>query len=161
MNEKPNYSICQPYTSLHAMDELKFFVQLSCELTGFSEVELFGTGQVPAYFKIITDYLDRNKEKLDALFSGLTNASASEENTAYLRALLNEQGRAAKVAATLIKLWYLGQWYDPENPNETMIPSSQSYANGLVWTAIQAHPQGAKQQGYAAWSVPPLASKQA
>ncbi|MDK2124370.1 hypothetical protein [Parachitinimonas caeni] len=160
MTEKPDYAICHAYTTLKSQDDLKFFVQLSCELTGFNEVDLYGTGQVLTYYQIITDYLDKKDAKLATLFSGLSSTLFSSQNETYLHKLINGHGQPAKVAASLIKLWYLGQWYNPDNANDTMIPSSQSYISGLVWTAIHAHPQGAKQQGFGAWSFPPLSEDQ-
>jgi len=157
--EKRSYPISHAYAEQESPQDVALFVAISCELTGFSEVEIFGTGQVLTYFQIVTEHLKQRNQNFRELSGGeLPGASFSAENEAYLRELRTTTPCWAKLAASLIKLWYLGQWYNPDDPQDTWIPSSQSYANGLVWDAIQAHPQGAKQQGFAAWAFPPSSS---
>ena len=69
------------------------------------------------------------------------------------------------VAKNLITLWYLGQWqqmpgqwrdvHGAAATDATHMVSADAYREGLVWSAIRAHPMGAKQQGYGAWALPP------
>jgi hypothetical protein len=64
--------------------------------------------------------------------------------------------------------WYTGSWvqlpeawhqkYAPDKVNMTSVISSRAYQEGLIWPMICAHPPGAKQQGWAAWSQPPTPS---
>jgi hypothetical protein len=160
MSPHSDHPISHDYTGKDSPEAVKFFVVLSRELTGFSEVALYGTGQVLTYYHLLRDYLGKRDTQLETVFHGVSDTASPAENEACLQHFMQDGGFPAQVAATLIKLWYLGQWYDPTNPENTMIPSSHSYASGLVWDAIQAHPQGAKQQGFGAWSFPPLSVQQ-
>jgi hypothetical protein len=56
-----------------------------------------------------------------------------------------------RTAQTLIKSWYTGQWGN----DALQTISGETYKEGLIWRAINAHPQGAKQQGFGTWSYPP------
>ncbi|WP_431823370.1 hypothetical protein [Burkholderia sp. F1] len=68
----------------------------------------------------------------------------------------------------LLIAWYTGTWvklphawrerYLPAGqPDEDCVISARTYQEALVWPLVGAHPPGAKQQGWAAWSVPPSA----
>jgi hypothetical protein len=69
------------------------------------------------------------------------------------------------VARNLIKLWYVGSWYQmPSDWREThggaesdcdFVVSPAAYTEGLLWPAIGANPQGAKPHGYGMWALPP------
>ncbi|MFB9887945.1 hypothetical protein [Balneatrix alpica] len=127
------------------------FLQLSVYLTGFSRFELLGTGQAQAYFAWL-------EEKAGAPFQQLLQGYASAgQSAAALQQLLYQPGQAQlqPLVQSLIKLWYLGQWFDPQDSSQSEILSPESYQQGLVWNAIDAHPQAAKQQGFAAWAMPP------
>jgi len=39
--------------------------------------------------------------------------------------------------------------------DEAQVVSPQTYRGGLVWIAAGTHPQGAHQQGFGAWALPP------
>jgi hypothetical protein len=68
-------------------------------------------------------------------------------------------------ARNLVVLWYTGQWVQLPGPwrdrhgasalDVDHVLSAESYSEGLVWTAIGAHPQGAKAPGFGTWVAPP------
>ena len=45
--------------------------------------------------------------------------------------------------------------YDGNLQDMTRVVNTAAYREGLVWDTIGAHPQGAKQPGFATWSFPP------
>jgi hypothetical protein len=69
------------------------------------------------------------------------------------------------IARNIIKLWYVGIWYQlprvwaeahgsrPADVTRTVSP--EAYVEGLLWPAIGAHPPGAKAPGYGSWASPP------
>ena len=77
--------------------------------------------------------------------------------------ILND-GRYGPVARNIIRLWYLGAWsqlpqewrndYGATSYDTDHIVSPQAYRQSLVWVAGEAHPMGAKQQGFGAWAMP-------
>ncbi|MES2570213.1 MAG: hypothetical protein V4710_09195, partial [Verrucomicrobiota bacterium] len=79
-------------------------------------------------------------------------------------AILSDE-KLGPIARNLIKLWYIGTWYQlPAAWRErhgmiaedrTFIPSPSSYVEGLLWPAIGAHPPGAKAPGYGSWTTAP------
>jgi hypothetical protein len=147
-----------------SMDEpAKSFVQLSAALTGFREVDLWGTGQVQPYLEELIAIVG------DDLVARLlhTSARALEEkhaNTALREKVLEDQD-LGPVARNLIILWYLGQWNVLPGPwrdrngasplDSARVISADAYLSGLVWTAIGAHPMGGKPTGYGSWARKP------
>ncbi|WP_037853515.1 hypothetical protein [Streptomyces sp. NRRL S-340] len=81
--------------STDAEKKLRDFVKFSATVTGFSEFDLWGTGQAEVYYKTVVD-----QEGLDAI----EKAMASDPSAAP----------ADPVVKSIIKLWYVGVWYGPE-----------------------------------------------
>jgi hypothetical protein len=168
-----------------AQEELRDFVRISARLTGFSEFDLWGTGQAEAYFDTVREQLPEH---------GGPGAVVSALNSDL----------ASPVASSVIKLWYVGVWYGPElNGREDVaawtapgrsgakpavpggsesaesqpwqnvprqytpgadgtgkrkppfVVSPTAYTEGLLWRAIGAQPSGAKAPGYGSWAEPP------
>ncbi|RTQ49698.1 hypothetical protein EJV47_12860 [Hymenobacter gummosus] len=134
------------------------FMAFSSALTGFSLVELFGTGVADTYY--------------DALVHILSQATVDELLAAY------EPGGEAglprllahplygPLARNVIKLWYTGSWEQlppavvlrlPVAPvdNVPRVISAETYLEGLMWKAIGAHPMGGKPLGYGVWAEAP------
>ncbi|MEZ7004429.1 hypothetical protein [Streptomyces sp. AD55] len=171
-------------TTTKAEEKLRDFVKFSATVTGFSEFDLWGTGQAEAYYKTVVD-----QEGPDAI----QKATSSDLSVIS----------ADPVVKSIIKLWYVGVWYDPEStgrmdvaawtapgrsgakpaipddsrPGQTMsgppqagkdrahggdgreapfVVSPDAYTEGLLWRAIGAHPSGAKAPGYGSWANPPV-----
>jgi hypothetical protein len=135
---------------------LQQFIDLSRLLTGFDRFELLGTGQAAFYYDWVQTHAAEGFATLLATYGELPADAA--QHSSFVETHLLRSEKLSTLVRSIIKLWYLGQWYSPDNPNDTQIPSANSYQQGLVWDAIHAHPQGAKQQGFGAWSEPPVTS---
>ncbi|MBL5826243.1 hypothetical protein [Serratia fonticola] len=133
---------------------LQQFIDLSRLLTGFDRFELLGTGQAAFYYDWVQTHAAEGFATLLATYGELPADAA--QHSSFVETQLLGSEKLSSLVSSIIKLWYLGQWYSPDNPNDTQIPSANSYQQGLVWDAIHAHPQGAKQQGFGAWSEPPV-----
>ena len=140
------------------------FLAYSTEATCFTVFELRGTGQAQAYLDKVVAVVGVQ------LVADLLHVHANAPPTglarvAYLRRELFGDPRLGPVARNIIKLWYVGIWYElppawieaygagPAD-KDTMV-SGQAYAEGLLWVAIGANPPGAKAPGYGSWAGPP------
>jgi hypothetical protein len=141
------------------------FAAVSAALTGFDEAELHGTGLVATYLDLLTEVLgapftDRFLAAAHAVVTRAGDALASE-----LRLRLLDDATYGPVARNVAVLWYLGQWdqlpaawrdrQGASTLDETGVVSPEAYRGGLVWLAAGVHPQGAHQQGFGAWALPP------
>jgi hypothetical protein len=101
----------------------------------------------------------------DAIVARLLATGEEALRTGELQVLVMDDPDLGPVARNVIVLWYLGQWN--ALPNEwrnrngaspldvPRVISADAYAAGLVWTAIGAHPMGAKPPGFGSWANPP------
>jgi len=74
------------------------------------------------------------------------------------------------LARTIVLLWYLGTWYEPDlvlknaanhpesvtGPLTQKVLSPKSYTQGLVWLIAGAHPMGYSNLQFGYWSSDPL-----
>lgn len=127
------------------------FVHVSEILTGFSAFDLQGTGLVSTYFLFVNDLQPQELSKLMEIMTDLPQDETKRDGV--IRSKVFSEQVLGTLARRLIKLWYLGEW-DGADQNKKIL-SAESYKEGLVWQAIGAHPQGAKQQGFGAWAEPP------
>lgn len=165
------------------------FLGLSCVITGFGVIELQGTGRVEEYqnhlhrvdpsaaARLLQVWAEIAQSLNQGHDGSLTPPPGHQtgqhhrppEQRGYrdssgdgpprplnpdilVRQRIFDDATLGPLARNLIQLWYLGQWGFP-------VISAQAYQEGLVWKAIGAHPQGAKQQGFGTWSSPPPAYK--
>ncbi|MER7057036.1 hypothetical protein [Streptomyces sp. NPDC000351] len=158
-------------------EKLREFVKFSANVTGFSEFDLWGTGQAKVYYETVV-----NQQGPDAIQKVISADPSAVP--------------ADPVVKSIIKLWYVGVWYGPElagrmdvaawtapgrsgakpavpddsqpegsqagedrahggNGRTPFVVSSDAYTEGLLWRAIGAHPSGAKAPGYGSWANPP------
>jgi hypothetical protein len=130
----------------------KVFLDISVQLTGFSELELLGTGMLQTYFNVMM-----NKNNMTVVVAFLAEAeSILKKNKDNAGALKNDilnnlmpDNLYSGLAKNIITMWYMGSWL-----NDIITP--QSYVQGMVWGVADAHPPGAKQPGYASWAIAPL-----
>ena len=83
-----------------------------------------------------------------------------------LRREIFSDPKLGPVARALVKLWYVGTWYElpadwrdaygQNDRDRTFVVSASAYTEGLLWPAIGANPSGAKAIGYGMWAAPPL-----
>jgi hypothetical protein len=137
------------------------FIELSAALTGFSPVMLHGTGMAPAYLRRIESIVPSGLlQRLFDTFSDVDGNSASCD----LEAILDDED-LGPVARAITVLWYCGAWTGlPDawrarngvaSSDSTGVVSSAAYQAGLQWAVVGAHPAGARQQGFGAWSTEP------
>jgi hypothetical protein len=143
------------------------FLALSVALTGYSRFRLLGTGQAPLYFSTLADVVgEATVTELLQTFQRVRDAAADAAAVEpMLRAEILSDEKLGPIARNVIKLWFVGVWYQlpPEwrepygvsDKDVTFVPSPAAYAEGLLWPTIDANPSGAKGPGYGTWALPP------
>jgi hypothetical protein len=151
-----------------ASERLERFVAFSADVTAFTQFELQGTGQAQSYLAAVdgvvgADLVDALLDAHGALLA--EDPSGSGRDDALRRSIFSHE-LLGPVARNVIKLWYVGTWYEMprewseafgalEN-NFTFMVSPAAYTEGLLWTAVGANPPGAKAPGYGSWAEKPL-----
>lgn len=149
-------------------DPVGQFLALSAELTGFRLVDLQGTGMTQAYYDEVTAIVGERicGELWSTSSEILTRCSpGSPLREEELDRLVLGDPKLGPVCRSIIQMWYLGTWAElpPEWRDEhgatargaDHVVSGEAYREGLVWTAIGAHPMGAKQSGFGSWGLKP------
>jgi len=147
------------------------FLALSVVLTGYSRVRLVGTGQAPLYFSTVSGVVgEATVHELLRAFTRVRDGAAADEAAMepLLRADILSDDKLGPVARNVIKLWFVGVWYQlpPEwreaygvrEKDVTFVASPAAYTEGLLWPTIDANPSGAKGPGYGTWALPPKIS---
>ena len=139
----------------------QLFLDLSVVLTGFSPVRLRGTGMADRYLEEIDSMVPAGL--LDRILS--QNASADSPLIGDHIAAVLDDPDLGPVARNIMIMWYCGVWTAlPDAWRErngaaaldaTHVVSSAAYQSGLQWAVVGAHPAGARQQGFGAWSTEP------
>lgn len=138
------------------------FIELSAALTGFSPVTLHGTGMTKAYLNKLESIVPG--ALLERLFETVGNA-ADHFGDDSLKPILDDPD-LGPVARGIVVLWYCGAWTELPDAwrarngaaagDTTSVVSGAAYQAGLQWTVVGAHPAGARQQGFGAWSTEPV-----
>jgi hypothetical protein len=147
-------------------ERLDRFLDFSAEVTAFTVFELRGTGQADAYLATVAGVVGEGL--VDELLVRYERVQTSEDRAARERLLRREifgDERLGPIARNVIKLWYVGIWYElPAGWREafgarendfTFTVSPAAYTVGLLWSAIGANPPGANAPGYGSWAAPP------
>lgn len=141
------------------------FLALSAEITAFTTFDLLGTGMADAYLKAVIDVVGEATvaQLLDAWERARRAGPDLEEN---LRREIFGDEKLGPIARNIIKLWYIGTWYQLPyawtqtfgalEKDVTFVVSPAAYVEGLLWPAIGSHPPGAKAPGYGSWATPPV-----
>jgi hypothetical protein len=150
------------------ISRLDRFLAFSAVVTAFSTVALQGTGLAVQYLSTVDDVV--GADVTDALLEafGRVQGSAPADQAALENLLRREvlsDEKLGPVARSIIKLWYIGTWYElspdwtdtygARENNTTFVVSAAAYTEGLLWPAIGANPHGAKGPGYGSWAGPP------
>jgi hypothetical protein len=152
--------------------ERETFVALSSALTGFAPIELEGTGNIAGHLALLWTVI--GPDICRKLLTTARMALAQDDEQARTQAIETTIWNApdiGPVAQALVRLWYTGKWnplpaewqetyrWDHPDPHAAAVNASpQGYVEALVWTAIGAHPPGAKPTGHGSWSYPPPAA---
>ena len=144
------------------------FLAFSSDVTAFTEFELRGTGQAQAYLSATENVV--GEALIGKLLDGYMGVKTMAEGDPptlvnLLRAEIFSDEKLGPVARNIVKLWYVGIWYElPRAWTEafgaleedfTFMVSPTAYTEGLLWPAIGASPPGAKAPGYGSWVAPP------
>ena len=148
-------------------DSLAPFVDLSCVLSGFTRVELWGTGMVQTYYNEVNLIIgEREMGKLLGVSRAIIpqGGTVTEAIEQAVEEGVLQDSRYGPVAQNIIRLWYLGAWaqlprawrdaYGATSYDTDHIVSAEAYQESLVWIAGETHPMGAKQQGFGTWALP-------
>jgi hypothetical protein len=148
------------------MERIESFLGLSVPLTGFSRIELLGTGMAAEYLGVVEATLPPGV--CDELLNAWEARPAGAEDETLVRQILADP-KLGPVAQNVILLWYCGAWtglpetwrsaYGAAPLDVHRVVSAEAYQAGLQWIAAGAHAPGSQQQGFAAWAVPPDGSK--
>ena len=141
------------------------FLDFSAEVTAFSTLDLYGTGQAESYLSTVAAVVGNQAltELLDA-YERVPQADPQARAALLYRDVFSSE-KLGPIARNVIKLWYAGTWYrlPPEwtesfgarEGDVTFVVSPAAYTEGLLWRAIGANPPGAKAPGYGSWAAPP------
>jgi hypothetical protein len=153
------------------------FLDLSSELTGYSPIELEGTGLVDPYLKLVcTDigkgFPDIFFDTAERVLTLKGEARANAVQVEFAASLL-----LWPVCVSLVVLWYQGQWTrmtdewyqsvagikpPPSSPvadiptGKTFVPFAAAYTEQLSYRAAGAHPPGAHPTGFGGWGLVPV-----
>jgi hypothetical protein len=149
----------------------QLFVELCSELTGYSCVELEGTGLVEAYQQLLEDVVGTTVATEIHDHAEVILASEVADRPGKLHQLLLQPSRYASVMSSLLYLWYLGTWNrlpdswyhetclrfpGSDSLGNTHVPSALAYVEQLSYRTALAHPPGAKPTGWGSWSREPV-----
>jgi len=147
-------------------EQLEEFVAFSAAITGFTEFELRGTGQAESFFSTVSDAVgDDTVVELLAAWARVRDEPEGAARDDGLRGEVFSDPKLGPVARNVIKLWYVGIWYELSadwidafgalSRNMTFMVSPSAYTEALLWPALGANPPGAKGPGWGSWSGPP------
>jgi hypothetical protein len=144
------------------------FLDLSVRLTAFAVFDLHGTGQVEPYLATVEAATGEDAlDELLAAYERLLGESRQDGSAVdgLLRREILADAKLGPIARNIIKLWYIGTWYElpsawresfgTREQDFTHVVSPAAYTEGLLWPAIGANPNGAKAPGYGSWAQPP------
>ncbi|MCB9592799.1 MAG: hypothetical protein H6719_08705 [Sandaracinaceae bacterium] len=127
------------------------FLAISAHLTGFQIVELLGTGMAAKYLEVTL--LESDPEDVGFFFEAVERVLAPGQTAAKIRARIAGELMGVDhyrgLARQIVLLWYTGAWGGA-------VVSPEAYKQGLMWTAAETHPAGAKQPGFGSWASAPI-----
>lgn len=135
---------------------LETFVALSSILTGYPKSTLKPGADIHRLSELYLKTLNAEVPSevisdLNSTFLGLSNP-----NEASVKAAIVNNSALGLVAKNIIKMWYLGIWYNlNDKPDESYVISSSAYTNGMVWSTMYAHPMGYSEGNFGYWNTAP------
>lgn len=132
------------------------FVNISALLTGYDQQTLKPQNDTQQLSE--TYFATLNKEVsadvLAQLLAAFQSLPANPSNEQVVNTILAVSPIGA-VAKNIIQMWYTGIWYTNATAGEGYVISATTYRNGLVWSAMGAHPMGFSEENFGYWSDPP------
>lgn len=153
------------------------FLDLSSELTGYSPIELEGTGLVDLYFTLVNHEMGKDGSEIlhSAAQSVLKFEGEARDHAMQVEIIASPL--LWPVCQSLVVLWYQGQWTRMSGnwykyfagikpppskpvknvePGKSFVPSAQAYTEQLSYRGAGAHPPGAHPTGFGGWGLDPL-----
>jgi hypothetical protein len=141
---------------------LSNFLDLSVNLTGFSEYRLVGTGNTQTFLDLLIERC--GEETVIEMLNCNAQIEVDDLDRGIRHDLLSSP-RFGPIARNLLRLWFIGTWapmpsewyivYGHGGQNGAVIPTSSAYTSGLLWPTVGATPSGAKALGYGMWARAP------
>jgi Membrane bound FAD containing D-sorbitol dehydrogenase len=162
--------------SAQTPEEMIVFVQLSAALTGIAPEKLAAPNFAATVrnsdpVDIKRDYFAWVNQRHPALLRRLLQIARDSQKPPAAdpaKAIIDKVQAAPDtkyLARSIVLMWYLGAWYDPnhlqelERPNPPQpkfkVISSKAYTQGWVWRVAQAHPMGFSEMQFGYWARPP------
>lgn len=135
---------------------LELFLKLSVHLTGFSEMELYGTGMITKYYKELEKRIE--KPARDSYFLKVKTILDSGTDIEIINKAIGKvllKGDCELTTKRIIAMWYKGEWI-VEHSRWPELISGEAFIQGLMWPAAKTHPPAAKQPGFGSWSDKPF-----
>jgi len=137
------------------------FIQMSAALTGIEASKL--KPKVDP-IDVKTEYFDWIRARSPAfgdLLAFFRSASYKERFPDSLFEAPQSTTEIGWLARSIILLWYLGAWYDPnelrnldQQPTPKII-SAKAYTQGWIWRVAQTHPMGYSEWAFGYWQDDP------
>ncbi len=152
---------------------LDAFVQLSALLTGFSADLLRPAPDpselAPTYYAFMGERLGPTRDALVQTYASMAGGVAvadmtPEQKTDIGTQILHAQdGQIGEAAQALMKLWYLGSWYQPFDYGDYKalpfdpgyVVNPLAYTQGLAWQVMQSHAMGDSNWLFGYWTEEP------
>jgi hypothetical protein len=144
-------------------EQFHLFLKLSMALTGFSRLDLVGTGVASDLLEALTGALPPGVID-EFLAAGASLSESGAPDQAALTAILDDP-KLGDIARSLTVLWYSGRWsalpdvwraaYGSSPLDTSRVVSGPAYQAGLQWVVAGAHPPGGLPQGFGAWTLRP------
>lgn len=91
---------------------------------------------------------------LESLMSTFYNIDSCSDIVAELDRILDRNPTLANIARQVIKVWYTGQFNQPDGSIDGP-KTPEQYRSGLLWKVIQAHAPGYTNGTYGYWETAP------
>ena len=147
-------------------NDVTSFGRLSAVLTGFPLARvapaLDPIGLPAQFLAWVTDKAGAAPvQQLLAVYDGIDQSTGGDlaKQGPPVQAQILADATLGPLARRIMRLWYLGTWYDAEPPvgqfPSGQVVSMNAYTGGLAWDAVQAHPMGYSEMHYGYWSGVP------
>jgi hypothetical protein len=147
------------------------FLGFCAEITGYSAIELEGTGLTDQFQSLLEWFIGRVvADQFYQAAEAVLQERDPQGRTQKIDSLILSSAVLWPVTSNLVALWYLGtwnhlpaEWYSLANlpiPTQYNLkvpyqPSAQAYIEQLSYRTAGAHTPGAKPTGFGSWAVPP------
>jgi hypothetical protein len=158
-------------------DKITIFANLSAALTGIAKLKL-APDTDPVDVK--QEYFKRVQDKQPAAFGKLlqiardqnlqipgpgTDGVVQQGDVDKLVAKIEASDDTKFLARSIVLMWYLGSWYEPDDLKKLTVDPQQfiphtvisptTYTQGWLWRVAQAHPMGYSELQFGYWTRNP------